>query len=283
MESNLYVSELWEYPIKSAHGIRRQEVQFGDTGFIEDRNYMVIDENGKHVNQKSTKRTAILAAVMPELISGGITVTSPKATPLTIEDRDDKTVEVDVYGTKCLAYDLGNPAAEWFSNLLCGNYRFVKQASYRERAKVLKGQTEEVPFNASFADGYQALITSAASLNDLNTRITRGGNSSVRMSRFRPNIVIGGATPWEEDMWLTAQVGDVFLEIIKPCVRCVITTINQETGERDMNGEPFKTLKEFRTIPKVGPIFGVYALGRSGGTIKQDQKVVVTKTTNEQK
>ena len=93
----------------------------------------------------------------------------------------------------------------------------------------------------SFADAYPFLIIGQQSLNDLNSRL----EEKVPMNRFRPNFVFDGGEPFDEDKWKKFKIGDIIFEAVKPCSRCVTTTINQETGE--MKQEPLKTLSQYRT------------------------------------
>ena len=105
----------------------------------------------------------------------------------------------------------------------------------------------------SFADGYPYLIASTSSLNELNKRLSE----PIPMSRFRPNIVVEGLFPWTEDLngtRLTLSSGHVF-QIVKPCDRCKVTTIDQDTGVMQANQEPLKTLRTFRRIKDTVDVF----------------------------
>jgi uncharacterized protein len=92
----------------------------------------------------------------------------------------------------------------------------------------------------SFADAFPYLITGQASLNDLNSRLQAPGP----MDRFRPNLVFSGGAPFAEDTWLRFKIGDTIFRAAKPCARCVVTTIDQQTGKK--SEEPLRTLATFR-------------------------------------
>src|SRR5690606_24730512 len=102
----------------------------------------------------------------------------------------------------------------------------------------------------SFADAYPVLLANAASLEALNGWLAEEGSpeGALPMARFRPNIVISGAAPGAEAGWLgrRRRIGGVTFRAVKPCDRCVVTTTDQETGER--GHEPLRTLGKRRNI-----------------------------------
>ena len=92
----------------------------------------------------------------------------------------------------------------------------------------------------SLADGYPYLIIGQSSLDDLNSKLT----NPLPMNRFRPNFVFTGGKPFEEDNWRNFAIGKSRFAGVKPCGRCVLTTVNQETTERGT--EPLATLATYR-------------------------------------
>jgi uncharacterized protein YcbX len=152
---------------------------------------------------------------------------------------------------------------EWFFEALGKEVRLVliddKTSRPVDPEYALNG--EEV----SFADGFPYLITNQASLDDLNSRL----DFPVPMERFRPNLVISGAQPYEEDNWDKIYAGSAVFKVVKPCGRCVVTTIDQDTAEK--GSEPLKTLSTYRKINnKI--IFGQNAvLVKSGSIVKGDE------------
>jgi uncharacterized protein YcbX len=99
----------------------------------------------------------------------------------------------------------------------------------------------------SFADAYPLLVVSEASLADLNGRLAARGEGPLPMNRFRPNLVVAGATPYAEDGWTQVRVGDALLRNAGPCARCVVTTTDQQTAVRGK--EPLRTLATYRRDP----------------------------------
>ena len=122
----------------------------------------------------------------------------------------------------------------------------------------------------SFADAVPLLLATDASLVDLNRRLAR----PLPMSRFRPNVTVDGDEPWEEDRWKIVRMGNVEFEITHRCARCVVTTIDQDTGEKSGEGEPLKTLATFRRDSD-GVYFGQNLVPRSVGTIAVGDEVEV--------
>jgi uncharacterized protein YcbX len=122
--------------------------------------------------------------------------------------------------------------------------------------------------NVSFADGFPYLLISRASLEDLNQRLPL----AIEMNRFRPNFVVSGAAPFEEDSWKSIQIGDLRFTAVKPCSRCILTTIDPETGEK--GAEPLKTLSSYRRINnKV--LFGQNLVAAQTGTLREGDKIIV--------
>jgi uncharacterized protein YcbX len=120
----------------------------------------------------------------------------------------------------------------------------------------------------SFADGYPFLVATEASLSDLSARVGR----PLEMIRFRPNLVVRGGPAWHEDQWTDFRVGDVDMFVTKPCVRCVITTIDPATGEKGK--EPLRTMARFRDAGD-GPTFGMNVVARGPGRLRVGDRVVL--------
>ena len=133
---------------------------------------------------------------------------------------------------------MGDGAASWFSDAVGKPVRLVRWAEDQMRP-VSKRHTQ-LDGQVAFADGYPALLISQASLTDLNGRL----EIKVPMARFRPNIVVDGCDPFAEDTWQTIRIGNLTLDVVKPCDRCEIVTVDQQTGQ--VAKEPLKTLASYR-------------------------------------
>jgi hypothetical protein len=121
----------------------------------------------------------------------------------------------------------------------------------------------------SFADAYPVLVISRASLEDLNRRLP----APLRMNRFRPNLVVEGCAPFEEDRWRRIRVGEAILRLVKPCDRCATTTVEQETAA--VGREPLRTLATFRRWDRGGVIFGQNAVVEVAGPVRVGDAVEV--------
>jgi uncharacterized protein len=122
--------------------------------------------------------------------------------------------------------------------------------------------------SVSFADGYPLLLITNASLLELNRRLAENAQPDVSMARFRPNLVLDGALPpHAEDSWRHIQIGNAHFDLVKPCVRCVLTTIDPDSLTRDANNEPLRTLLSYRRGAK-GVTFGMNLIPRQCGTLQ---------------
>lgn len=126
---------------------------------------------------------------------------------------------------------------EWFSSFLGQDCRLVYSPPGFQRSV----DPEYAPgHRTGFSDGYPLLLTTDESLQDLNRRLSRPST----MLRFRPNLVVAGGSPWEEDAWRVLEIGSARLELVKPCARCSVTTVDPGTGS--IGREPLRTLSGFR-------------------------------------
>jgi hypothetical protein len=165
---------------------------------------------------------------------------------------------VKVWSDYCAGLDQGNEAAEWISMAVGDVLRLVRQAPLLDRLADPKFAGAE-PVPVSFTDGYPVLVCNQASLLDLNARMPE----PIPMERFRPNIVLTGLSAFEEDRIDTIKIGDITLHLVKPCMRCIITSTDQRTGERSTN--PLPVLRTFRFSRELlGVAFGENAVARTG-------------------
>jgi uncharacterized protein len=264
------IRALFVYPVKSCAAIALDEAPLEAEGLKWDRHWMAVDENGCFVSQREY---AAMARIVPEFVEGGVRLSMAEMTStllLPFEPRGDaRRVEATVWKDTFEAIDEGDEAARWFSQAVGVPLRLVRFAPDITRL-VSQKWTQGVEMPTQFADGFPLLVTSEASLADLNTRLAQKGAPPVPMSRFRPNIVVDGEGAFDEDFIETMSInGDgVVLRFAKPCARCPITTIDQQTGLRDeaWPTEPLDTMAAFRADPRVngGLTFGQNAIVVAG-------------------
>jgi uncharacterized protein len=265
------VRALFVYPVKSCGAIALDCAQLDVKGLQWDRHWMVVDATGRFVSQREY---AAMARIVPAFAEDGVRLTMEgmsEALHLPFAPRGDEArVQATVWSDTFEALDEGDHAAQWLTQALGVPVRLVRFAPDVTRLASKKWTNDEdVP--TQFADGFPILVTSEASLAELNARLEAKGAPSVPMARFRPNIVVGDiGEAFEEDFIDTLAIDSttggeqIVLRFVKPCARCPITTIDQQTGERDAQwpSEPLDTLQVFRADPRVdgGLTFGQNAM-----------------------
>lgn len=239
------VTEINIYPVKSLGGISLEECLIEKRGFEFDRRWMLTDKNGEFLTQREFPKMATLSILINK---ESLIVSDSENEKLEVpfEFEKNRTQKVTVWNSVCDALVLPKEINEWFSNVLETECRLVymPDESEREINKIFNRDSEIV----SFADGYPFLLIGESSLNDLNEKL----ETKLPMNRFRPNIVIDGAEAFAEDAWKKIQIGETVFRSTKPCARCVMTTIEQNSGEFD-GKEPLKTLAKYRLAKDVFP------------------------------
>lgn len=235
------LSEIWIYPIKSLGGIRLQEAEVQPRGLAYDRRWMLTDPDGRFVTQREIPEMALLGTAIEGEMLRVFRKKNPSETwQLTLSPRPEEMPEVpvQVWNDRCTARRYGPEVNAWFSEQLGQPLQLVYMPDTTRR--VADEQYAPSGHYVSFADGFPILIIGQASLDDLNSRL----DQPLPMNRFRPNLVITGSRPYEEDSWSQFQISNVPLLGVKPCGRCSITTTDQETARRA--AEPLKTLATYR-------------------------------------
>ena len=237
----LQISNLFIYPIKSLGGIALKNVKLTDRGLEHDRRWMLVDENNQFLTQRTFPRMALLkTAIKEDKLIVFEKVQGEDSLILEIEPSFGEILKVDVWDDNCEAIHISTIADVWFSHKLNRNVKMVymPDSSRRQVDKAYALQDDIT----SFSDGYPVLLIGQSSLDDLNSRL----DEPVPMNRFRPNIVFSGGTPYQEDEMKHFKVNDLEFFGVKPCGRCVITTINQDTAIAGK--EPLSTLSMYRTV-----------------------------------
>jgi uncharacterized protein len=261
----MHVSALAYYPIKSCGWTSVQEAELDDCGIVNDRRFLITDPDGMFKTQRDHRG---LARIQPQLERDRLTVSAPDMEPLSIDAvPDGNRLQVQIFRSTCQAVDQGDAIAEWLSTYLKTPCRLVTMApDFVRPVNPAFARTPED--RVAFADAYPFLLTTEASLDDLNARMA----TPLPMHRFRPNIVVTGATPYAEDHWHTLKIGAVSFANVKPCVRCVMTTLDQVTLEQ--GEEPLRTLARYRRMGE-GVIFGQNLIHLDRGTIRVGDMVTV--------
>jgi len=251
------------YPVKSCRGISVERADVVETGLAHDRMWMVIDENGEFVTQREQAGLArVETAIEDERLWLSVPGLGSVAVPLRPDGGPVRPARV--WGHPVPAHDAGDEAAALLGTHLRMGCRLVRMPDDHERPV---GAAYRGRARTAFTDGYPLLVLSTASLEALNERLSE----PVSIDRFRPNLVVGGGTPHVEDAWTTVRIGEVELVACKPCPRCVVTTIDPQSGARGK--EPLRTLARYRTR-EGGVMFGQNLVHLGRGTLRVGDAVV---------
>jgi len=226
------IASLVVYPVKSCAGVPVDEAVLTESGLDLDRAWMVVDATGGFVSQRELPRMAL---VRPQLKTYEIILRAPGMLALHLAiDAVEQPVRVRVWDDEVAAYDMGPVAAQWFTDFLGQPLRLVRFDPEHRRLSSLKW-TSGVEAPNQFSDGFPLLVTSTASLAELNARLAAAGHVAVDMTRFRPNLVLDGVEAHDEDrldvLRITTSEGVAELRPVKPCARCPIPNIDPLTAE----------------------------------------------------
>ena len=251
--------------MKSLRGYSVSSANLLSRGFEFDRRFMVVDAQGKFLTMRQLPvMTLIKASITHELLTltyrnGNFVLPYQKILLAPYQWR-----LVEVWDDRVRSVDMGDDVATWLSDILGQYCRLVYMPNEVERqVDVAFGQVGDI---VSFADGFSLLLISQASLDALNSRLSL----PITMERFRPNIVVEGCEPFAEDSWQRIKCGDIEFDIVKPCARCAIPSIDPETAERA--SEPWKTLSQFRRS-KGQVYFGQNLVHRGEGDLSVGDRI----------
>lgn len=262
----LQLSEIWIYPIKSVSGIQMQEAKVLERGFELDRRWMLIDASNTFLSQRTFPELALLDLKITDTALQIINRQNPEdkiETPLSPDLLEE--LEVNIWNDKVLAWTVDPAADAWLSEFLNQPVKLVYMGDQAVRQIDLRFSEEGE--NVSFADGYPYLLISEASLTDLNERL----KEPVSMRRFRPNLIVSGTSPFEEDTWGNIQIGSLSFRVVKPCARCTLITVDPNTAEK--GAEPLKTLSTYR-FENNKVLFGQNLIADHPGVLREGDAVI---------
>jgi uncharacterized protein len=237
----MQVKDIYVYPIKSLGGIRVSAAGVLDKGFAHDRRWMLVDNKDQFMTQRKIHHMALLQV---EMLPEGLKVFHKQDKDMSIIVPYDYNYpthgKVHIWDDEVSAFNCGKEINGWFSEVLAQECKLVhmKECTDRKVKEKYRNGTDQV----SFADAMPFLLIGQASLEDLNGRL----ESPIGMERFRPNLVVEGTQPFEEDRWKEIYIGKIRFKITKPCARCVVTTVDQSSGKKGK--EPLATLAAFRNF-----------------------------------
>lgn len=235
-----------------------------ERGFEHDRRFMLIDENGNFISQRTHPN---LVFFTPEIKNDVLLVHYKERTlQVSLSEHGTHKVSTTIFDATVQATEVNDEANEWFSAIFGQKIRLVKMEDSDVRLKSLKKGPEKV--EVSFADGYPYLIVGTASLDHLNTQL----DEPLLMDRFRPNIVLTTNEPHIEDTLESISIGGTQFLVVKPCARCQVITVDQKSGTKSK--EPLKTLSSYRKINKK-IYFGANAICRNVSDVHIGDEVII--------
>jgi uncharacterized protein YcbX len=262
----MHVSALHFYPLKSGRGIALRQAEIGAEGIPGDRRMMLVDPDGTFITQRDTPALARLD-VQPQAKGATITLDGGEVLDV-VQPPADRRMDVVVWKSAVSAAVADDVVNARLSAWIGREVRLVFFDEVAERTASAEWAGDGTP--VTFADGYQVLITTTASLAALNADMEAHGEGNVGMERFRPNIVLETDAPWTEDGWVSLDIGGITFDLVKPCARCIMTTQDQWTGSRAA-ASPMPAMGRIRMsadrrVP--GPLFGWNAVPRDSGRIE---------------
>mmetsp|Transcript_5696 Transcript_5696/g.13377 ORF Transcript_5696/g.13377 Transcript_5696/m.13377 type:complete len:366 (-) Transcript_5696:97-1194(-) len=262
------IEELWVYPIKSCKGHSMKEVELTKWGLKDDRRYVIVGPESKALTQRELPKMVFIHPALPtekglllQALPGSDLPGSKMMAPVLVKQVTEGTVRhVNVWGDQVAGIDQGDVAASWLQSFLGKEglrLLFVAPSSKRVVSPEFGvGET-------AFADLFPLLVSNQASLDDFNTRVA--GKVETTLANWRPNIHISGVGPWEEEEIRALEIdaphdsssmtngaakpgteapAAARLTLAKPCARCIMTTVDPQTGQRQAEGTTLKTLRK---------------------------------------
>ncbi len=261
------ITEIMLYPIKSCAGVSVESARLEPRGFLWDRRYMLVDRRGRVLTQREHPK---MARILVRKINNGWAIDTEGQETLELPDvlgnGPERTVRI--WNDRLELAAVGKGCNKWFTEALGLPCQLMQMNEQHLRPiKAGRGRAGDL---VSLADGAPVLLTSEASLAALNDRL----ENPLQMGRFRSNLVMNADDAFAEDSWRQIRVGEVEFDVEWSCTRCIVTTIDPETGSKDSDGEPIRSLKEFRSGPE-GVMFGQNLIPRHLGTVSVGDTIEV--------
>ncbi|MCB5161888.1 MOSC domain-containing protein [Marinomonas algarum] len=265
---SFFLSALNIYPIKSIKGIKIDDSIVRHDGLVNDRRFVLVTPDGQFISGREYPDLTLVSA--SQVSPNQWQITHPEMTNSLLLNETlflEKYKNVTVWEDSLSAQQTQDNANDWFSTLLGTE---VELLFFGEQSKRYTSRRPDEP--VGFADGYPFLLTTQASLDELN----RTCPEVIAMSQFRPNIVVEGNEAFAEDSWKRIRIGEVEFENVKPCIRCIFTTLDPLTAKRIGRGEPLKTLGKFRLLNnQEGITFGINLIALNTGHIHLNDPVEI--------
>jgi len=245
------LNSLNTYPVKSLGGISATTLEAKKTGMQFDRNWMLVDEANLFITQRKYPQMAMFKLSFAE---SGFNINYKGETVLLPFIPEGETTNVEVWGDSVQGTEVSEQISGWISDRIGSNVKLVKNMQLR----MVENSEDHIPFS----DSSPYLLIGTSSLDLLNSKL----ESPVKIDRFRPNLVVEGFDPHEEDTWERIKIGECVFRVLKPCPRCKIPNVNQETGVVDRQIIP--VLNQYRKTENGTVNFGVHLILENGSTLE---------------
>ena len=257
------VKEIYIYPIKSLAAISCTSAVAEETGFENDRRWMLVDAENVHITQREYP---ILSQFYPQISEGKMSITfKGEKHEFSVNEHLENRIQSKVWDDKSDVFEVSESTSKWFSQHLGFECKLVKMLEPGDRKH--ESSKLKATLNVSLADAYPYLLIGTKSLEFLNEKL----ENKISVLRFRPNIVISSESPHEEDDFTTFKIGDVEFKNIKPCERCIM--VNNDPQKGIVKKEPLKTLSTYRKVGN-SVFFATNVISLNSGLIKVGDEVV---------
>lgn len=266
---NITITHLSIYPVKSLAGISLQESELDSMGLKYDRRWMLVSPDGMFLSQRKVPKMALIKTALDA--AGKLTLSTEGKEDHHVAEvnSSSETMSVRIWRDTLQVMMVGHKCDAWLSKALGVDCHlvFISDDTVRQCDLDYANKGDRT----GFSDGFPILLISQASLQDLNSRL----EEPVEMRRFRPNIVVTGCEPYAEDNWKSFSTSGIEMRGVKLCSRCVLTTVDPETGERK-NKEPLATLSTYRKQGKAVN-FGLNVIQQSHGVLRVNDNIKIYK------
>jgi uncharacterized protein YcbX len=261
----MWLSRIFIYPIKSVRGIAIGETQVETTGPVQDRRWMLVDEQGIFLSQRKLPRMVLIE---PHFDGRDLVLTAPGTSPLVVRSwcGEGEWIPVRIWRDNLTLPHPDQEYDEWLSSFLGQRCRLVHLPD--EVRRNVEPPFDDSQWQVSLADGYPLLVVTQASVDLLNAKLA----SPVRVEHFRPNLVLADAAPHAEDNLNEVRIGSVELRIVKACARCSVVLVDPATA--NVGVEPLRALAGYRAMPR-GVMFGQNALVVTPGQLRVGDAVAI--------
>ncbi|MGQ5525228.1 MOSC domain-containing protein [Chitinimonas sp. PSY-7] len=259
----MQLAEIYVHPLKSCRGNMPSSAVLEEMGLEHDRRWMLVDADGKFITGRQYPKLVLIEVAAD---SNGAIFRAPCIEALRVDHVEMvETIPVVVWRSAFDARTGSWDADFWFSDFLGFACRLVYVGSDTSRRT-----TADPTVPVGFADGYPLLLIGSASLTDLNARL----NQPVSMRHFRPNLVVQTESAYMEDDWRRICIGEVIFENVKPCTRCIFTTVDPDSATLHAERQPLEMLNTYRRT-EAGTVFGINLVARGKGVLHLGDAVSV--------